>query len=643
MLHKYLLFIFFILILQVCHARAETPILERKINLALENETLEDILLIVSEQAGFSFSYNSEIIPVDSILSVDIQNSAVHQILVTLLGDEIDHKISGNHLILLKKPQKGTKSDRKTKFTITGYVFDESNGEGLDDVSIYEVNGLVSALSEFGGNYSISVPTKYEHLSFHISKRNYSDTIIIVSRENQEIRVGLKQVYYESFPTEVDDIDYKPYLYVDSLSLVKKFVPRNQVVQADNIEVSERRLAQVSVIPRIGTNLQMSGLVTNVFSLNILGGYAGGVNGVEIGGLFNIDKNDVKGFQVAGLSNAVGGSTGGVQFAGLVNYNRGDLKGVQVGGIYNQVVERLVGVQIAGINNTLRGEMIGWQIAGINNLTTKNVDGAQLGGISNIAYGDVKLLQVGGIYNHGRNVGGFQVSGIANYAQKEVGGLQLTGIANIAQNNNTGQIAGIANITRDRLKGIQLSAVVNYAKTVNGSQIGLINVADTVTGIPIGLVSIVNKGYHRFELSYNDVLYGSLSFKIGVRKFYNIFTGGYNWMNNAMGYGYGFGTESSMGRNGVFNFDATLTQIFEDTDDVAFNATARLNPSFGIQLWRRVALTAGPTVCLHISDLRDPDTNEFITDIAPYVIWEDVPSENTKFQFWIGWNAGIRF
>ena len=98
-----------------------------------------------------------------------------------------------------------------------------------------------------------------------------------------------------------------------------------------------------------------------------------------------------------------------------------------------------------------------------------------------------------------------------------------------------------------------------------------------------------------------------------------------------------------MGRVGVFNFDATLTQIIEDVDAYAFNATARLTPSFGIQIKQRVTLTAGPTVCLHVSDLRDPDTDEFITDIAPYVFWEGVPSVNTKFQFWVGWNAALRF
>jgi hypothetical protein len=44
----------------------------------------------------------------------------------------------------------------------------------------------------------------------------------------------------------------------------------------------------------VGTHGKLSGQVTNNFSFNILGGYGAGVNGAEVGGLFNIDKKDVK-------------------------------------------------------------------------------------------------------------------------------------------------------------------------------------------------------------------------------------------------------------------------------------------------------------------------------------------------------------
>jgi hypothetical protein len=73
----------------------------------------------------------------------------------------------------------------------------------------------------------------------------------------------------------------------------------------------------------------MSGQVINNFSLNIFGGYSGGVDGMELGGLFNIDKKDAQYFQAAGLFNMVGGNTNGVQLAGISNTVLKSVQGVQ--------------------------------------------------------------------------------------------------------------------------------------------------------------------------------------------------------------------------------------------------------------------------------------------------------------------------
>ena len=63
----------------------------------------------------------------------------------------------------------------------------------------------------------------------------------------------------------------------------------------------------------------MSGAVYNRVSLNILGGYARGLKGVEFAGWFNIERENVEGLQFAGLFNAVGDTVKGMQFAGLFN------------------------------------------------------------------------------------------------------------------------------------------------------------------------------------------------------------------------------------------------------------------------------------------------------------------------------------
>ena len=64
---------------------------------------------------------------------------------------------------------------------------------------------------------------------------------------------------------------------------------------------------QASVIPGVSTQGKLSGQVVHHLSLNLFGGYTGGVNGLEVGGLFNINQKHVQYAQFAGLFNVVGG------------------------------------------------------------------------------------------------------------------------------------------------------------------------------------------------------------------------------------------------------------------------------------------------------------------------------------------------
>ena len=89
----------------------------------------------------------------------------------------------------------------------------------------------------------------------------------------------------------------------------------------ENITDTIYRNTQVSIFPYLGTNRQLSGNVINDYSFNIFGGYSRGVRKLEIGGFFNIDRDDVDGFQFAGIFNAVGGKVSAMQFAGLANLN----------------------------------------------------------------------------------------------------------------------------------------------------------------------------------------------------------------------------------------------------------------------------------------------------------------------------------
>jgi len=626
-------------------AYSQVPVLKREVSMSLEDASLEKVLIILANEADFNFSYNSKIINVDTLVSIHVENSTVKDVLEVILDKEITYKVTGNHLILIKEIPKGERDKKNIKYEIKGYIYDSESGKALVNVSVYDPGGLVAALSDSMGYYNLTVPSKYEQLNLFYSKKNFYDTLIIVRPTDQSIDIELARQYPDYDVSPIESIQPVAYAPVEDVGIVQKFVARDQRVQAENIDIIETRIGQISIWPNVGTNLKLSGQVENRFSLNILAGYSAGVKGVEVGGLVNIDRKDVSGLQIAGIGNVVGGTTTGAQISGIFNNNRQDVKGLQLTGISNVILDTMKGAQIAGISNVLRGTMHGWQVAGISNFTTESVDGVQISGISNYTKKDVDVLQVAGVFNMGENVNGFQISGLINVARKNVGGWQIAGLSNYAKTVRLSQLAGLGNIAAERVKGAQVSLLFNYSKYVDGGQFSFINIADSVGGIPIGFISIVRKGYHKIELSVEEILYTNFTYKIGVRRFYNIFTAGVQPGSEGpiWGFGYGFGGQIGT-RRAVVSLDLKGTQIMENVDKQAFNVSFRFNPVLGIRIVKRLSFFVGPAVNLHVSDLKDPVTGEFLTNIAPEktLLWEDVPGTDTQFQLWWGGSFGLR-
>ncbi len=216
--------------------------------------------------------------------------------------------------------------------------------------------------------------------------------------------------------------------------------------------------------------------------------------------------------------NALMGVTGGIngcEIGGLVNINKSDMRGLQVGGIANITKGYAAGVQIGGLLST-----------------AYNFYGLQTNGLAGIA-NDVKGLQINGLVGKANDVKGVQVSGIINLSKS----------ANVS-------IGGIANINSEKVNGIQIGGILNQTKELNGIQIGLINVVDTVVkGGSLGLINIIKKGYYdEFTVSVSDYANVAISYKSGMKSFYNIYSVGMNVFKEHLwitGFGFGHLTEVS--------------------------------------------------------------------------------------------------
>ena len=584
------------------------PFLERTMTISFQEERLEDALNRISKQAGFTFSYNPSILERDQSVTKNFVNKTVREILDDLFEGHIGYKPRGQYIILTRT--EATSSNQSQ--ILTGYVIDEATGERLRDVSVYDPVTLSSTVTDSYGYFEIRMDEPVRDLRLSINKQNYADTLVVLpSQDGRLLNIPLR-LDREKFSMMADSLGQKFRRFWANAKIFSRHRP-NLV----NIDDTIYRKAQLSFVPFVGTNRGLSGNVINDYSLNVIGGYALGVRKVEVGGIFNAARGDVEGLQIAGIANAVGGSVRGAQFAGVFNANRGPVRSVQLAGVFNFNRDSVSHVGIAGVFNFSR---IGSQAV-------------QLAGVSNLTMGDQRQPHLAGVFNFAKRNAKSQIGGVFNFAGKDLRGVQ---------------VSGVANLVGKEIRGAQIAGVLNFASKVHGSQVGLINIADSVGGVPIGLISIVLKGYHKLELSSDEVFYTNLAFRTGVRKFYTIITAGANPSTFKLDetlwtFGYGLGTARRVSRSIYLNLDVTTNQVVYGNTIEAINLLNKAHVGFDFQLAPKMSLAIGATVNGQITRSSYDNYVDLFSHYQPRIIYERGLARDLNLKMWVGGKVGLRF
>ena len=594
---------------------SQANLLNKKISLSLSNIKLKNALIYIGDKGSFKFSYNAEIINNDSIISINVNSESVKKILDKIFDNTMQYKIVGNHIVLLgnEKRKRLQKEDKNKNYEITGYIIDSQTGEKIKNATVYDIDGKRTVITDNNGHYVILIPPDKEFRGLTYCKRGYLDTVIIIRPINHskiDMHLNPKFLVVDKMPAKKIQTDTNR---IDTEPIVNWLVDEELIIHSQNLDIYEKRIGQVSFLPYAGAHTSLNGAIVNNLSLNILAGYSDGVEGVEIGGILNIDRSYVNGVQIAGFGNIVGKYTRGVQIAGFFNKNTGSIKGVQIAGFNNIVLDKITGVQIAGFSNVLNGKMKGFQVAGFHNHTTKDVDGVQIAGFINSTKQDVVLMQIAGFINYCKNVTGIQIAGFLNHTENVRGGLQIAGF-------------------------------LNYTKDLKGVQIGFINVADTSLGASIGFLNHIKKGYRAIEISANEIFCTNLLYKSGTRKFYNIYNAGIDPNNyEKWSVGVGIGSITKLNKTFAINFELISSVVNETRPwEDELNLLSKINTAMEIKIFKHFSLVAGPSINFHVSAITNPETGNFSSTIALNPFYENTFGKN-QIQMWIGGRVAFRF
>jgi hypothetical protein len=309
------LFLLTVCIIRNSSAQTSIPKLERKVNISSTNKLPSEILKNIEEQGNFTFSYDPRVIGEQKPVSIQAKNKSVREVLDQLFSGKISYKEKGNHIILVNVV---AKPEDQQYFIITGYVKDGITGTEVPEASIFDKKSRESAISDQYGYFKIRVDSKQRDqvLSLSVNKVNYTDTLIYVRQKGNTI---VNIIIYPEIKSVVVDSNAirDSLLAVDQLAMINMILSDEAQANTKNIKDTLYSKFQISFLPFLGSNMELSGNTVNDFSLNILAGYSMGTRKFEVGGLVNVDRDSVRHFQLAGLSNVVGGPVRGFQAAGL--------------------------------------------------------------------------------------------------------------------------------------------------------------------------------------------------------------------------------------------------------------------------------------------------------------------------------------
>ncbi|WP_177318550.1 STN and carboxypeptidase regulatory-like domain-containing protein [Chitinophaga sancti] len=594
MLRQLFLFVVLLCALTCSYAQGN---LSKTVSISMTRQPMSAVLDAIAHQGDFHFSYVREMVHADSLVSVRAGNKTVKQVLDQLFQGSMAYRDAGNQVLL--------QPNREKYFFVSGHVTDGSTGQPLHNASVYEGVQLISTMTNDQGYYRLRLRERDKDrpmpVMLTVSKELYKDTIMLVSGGyDQEISVSIKPAP----PITLGIVDVNQYSRVSESWFGKVFLTSKQRYQSLNLsKFFADQPYQTSFLPGLGTHGKLSSQVVNKVSLNFIGGYSAGLNGVEISGAFNIDQRDVQYAQFASLFNVVGG--------------------------------KMHGVQLSGLHNQVRDSVKGLQASGFSNMTTKGYEGVQLAGIFNVSTGETRGLGAAGVVNvYWKDHHGLMAAGIGNMTRAREHGVQAAGVFNVAQQTNVAQLAGVINLA-DTASGLQVAGVVNAVRVLKGVQVGVFNYADSSDGYSIGVISIVRRGYHQLLVYNTELLPFNLAFKSGNSKLYSLIIAGGSFVEGAKAFSFGYGLGKSFKD---YSVELTEQNLYLGNRK-SLGTLARLQVAWNREIGKNARIFIGPAFTLYFSE-EDSHVEGYKSRVpGPYGAF----TFNDHMRCWFGWHVGFSF
>lgn len=187
---------------------AQSGILSQKITLKLRKQTMSEILKQIEAVSKVPINYNQKILPTGKY-SISAEQEELSVVLVNLLTPhKLNYTVLYGRFVVI-----GVEEKKPVRYTVSGYVYDDSSGEKLIGVSVFNQYTLKGTNTNQDGFYSLTLPADSVKLVF--SHFPYNTQIVSLNlNANTSLNLELKDnTEFPNFTVSSkpdNHINYKP-------------------------------------------------------------------------------------------------------------------------------------------------------------------------------------------------------------------------------------------------------------------------------------------------------------------------------------------------------------------------------------------------------------------------------------------------
>ena len=184
-------------------AYSQTSPLNKRISVNFKHERLDKVLKRIGLMARTRFSYSSDIIPDDRIITYRAKNKTVRDILDQVFEDpSVRYKVIENQIVLYKIEV----TEERKSITISGFVRSSASNENLVSSAVFEPNTGKGTYTNGYGFYSLSLPNPGDSVEIVYRYLGYEPRVISLHLDQDTtINMSLTPIEYQAKAVKITD------------------------------------------------------------------------------------------------------------------------------------------------------------------------------------------------------------------------------------------------------------------------------------------------------------------------------------------------------------------------------------------------------------------------------------------------------